>query len=103
VFDVDYILVAGASKNTAKEGQATVFANIWSDSYCSVARLCTSQDIREPGLGRTFHWGSDGSQIGGTIETYRDETIRGDVVRVRNQVHEKVLYTECAHLISGCS
>lgn len=100
-FDLPFILVAGSAINSAKEGQAAALGPIWSDEYAMVARICTTSDIREPGLGRIFHWAGDGSQLGGTVETYRDETIRGDVVRVRHEVHEKLLYTECGHLLSN--
>lgn len=101
VFDLRQVLVAGGSKNTADEGQTAAIAPVWDEEMAMVAKLCQTQDIREPGLGRTFHWGEDGSSIGGTFETYRDETIRGDVVRARNDVHEKVLYPEAAHLITN--
>ena len=101
VFDLRQVLVAGSSKSTAVEGQSASLSPIWSNEYAMVAKVCESQDMREPGLGRTFHWGEDGSQIGGTVETYREESIRGDVVRVRNDVHEKVLYVECGQLLSN--
>ena len=48
-----------------------------------------------------IHWQEDGSQVDGRVETYRDETIRSDVVRVRHDVDEKVLYTEAADLLSN--
>jgi hypothetical protein len=101
VFDLDQVIVAGSVKNSATEGQSASLASIWSNEYAMLARIVSSQDMREPGLGRTFHWGEDGSQPGGTIETYRDETIRGVVVRVRHDVDELVLYTEAAHLLSN--
>jgi len=101
VFDLPYILVAGSSRNSAKEGQSAIPAQIWSSEYAMVAKISNSADMREPCIGRTFHWSQDGSQIGGTVETYRDETVRGDVVRVRHQVGEKILYPEAGHLISN--
>ena len=101
VFDLDHIIVAGTPKNTAAEGQAASIAPIWSDEYAMVCKIATSNDIREPAIGRTFHWSEDGSEVGGTFETYRDENIRGDVVRVRHEVDEKVLYTEAGHLLSN--
>jgi hypothetical protein len=103
VFDVDEVLIAGCAYNSANEGQAVTFTQIWATDYCSVARICKTNDVREPGVGRTFHWGSDGSDIGGTIETYRAEDLRSDVVRVRNQTHEKLLYTQCQHLLTNCN
>jgi hypothetical protein len=101
VFDLEHILVAGASRNSAKEGQSATPAQIWSDEYAMVCRISRSNDMRDPCIGRTFHWSADGSSIGGTIETYRDETVRGDVVRVRHQVGETILYPEAGHLLSN--
>lgn len=101
VFDLPYILVAGGTENTADEGAAFVGAPLWSNEYAMVAKIATGNDISEPCLGRTFHWAADGSDVGGTVESYRDEKVRADVVRVRHDVHEKVLYTECAHLLSN--
>jgi hypothetical protein len=73
---------------------------VWGD-YAMVCRVATSADIREPCIARTFHYTPDGSQIGGTIETYRDETIRSDIVRVRHEVDEVVMYAQMGHLIAG--
>ena len=102
VFDLDQIIVAGTPKNTADEGQSVSIAPIWSSEYAMVARIATRpRDIREPCLGRTFHWGEDGSQIGGTVESYRDEGIRSDVIRVRHDVHEKILYVAAAKLLDN--
>ncbi|MFQ5414665.1 MAG: hypothetical protein ACE5E6_09430 [Phycisphaerae bacterium] len=101
VFDLDQIVVAGGTKDTAAEGQTSALAPIWSDTMAMVCRLTATQDIREPGLGRTFHWGEDGSTVGGTMESYRQESVRGDVIRVRHQTDEKVLYVEAGHLLTA--
>ncbi len=100
-FDLENILVAGSSKDSATEGQASTPTQIWSDEYAMVCRIATTNDIKEPCLGRTFHWSEDGSEVGGAVETYRDETIRGDVVRVRHDVQEKILYSQLGHLLSN--
>lgn len=101
VFDLPYILVAGSAKNAAIEGQAASLSPIWSDEYAMICRIATSADPKEPCIGRIFHWGADGSSIGGTVESYRDETARADIVRVRHDVDEKVLYVEAGHLLSN--
>lgn len=103
VFDLPNIIVAGSSRNSATEGQAATPVQIWSDEYAMVCRVASSADFREPCIGRTFHWADDGSSIGGTVETYRDETIRGDVTRVRHDVDEIVLYVESGHLLSNAT
>jgi hypothetical protein len=100
-FDLDYIIVAGTSKNGAREGQAATPTQIWSGEYAMVCRVSTSADMRDPCIGRTFHWTQDGSSIGGTVESYRDERVRGDVIRVRHDVDELVLYPQAGHLLSN--
>jgi hypothetical protein len=101
VFDLDYVIVAGSGKNTANEGQAISIAPIWDDEYAMVCRVATSNDIREPCIGRVFHWGQDGSSVMGTVESYRDETVRSNIIRCRHDVDEKVLYPELGHLLSN--
>lgn len=101
VFDLDYVIVAGSAKNTAIDGQAATVASIWADTNVMVCKIATDGDIRTPCIGRTFHYGEDGSEVGGHVESYRDETRRSDIVRVRHQVAEKVLYVEAGHLITN--
>lgn len=101
VFDLEEVIVAGSAKNSANEGQAVSIAPVWDDEYALVARIAKTADMREACLGRTFHWAEDGSMIGGAVESYRDEKIRGDVVRVRHDVCEKLLYAEAGYLLSN--
>ena len=101
VFDLEHIIVAGASRNSAKEGKPATPQQIWSGEYASVCRISESPDMSDPCVGRTIHWSDDGSAVGGTVESYRDENVRADIVRVRHQVAEKVLYKEAAHLLSN--
>jgi hypothetical protein len=103
VFDIENVVVAGSTSNSANEGQAAAFAGIWPVGTAVVCHVNSSNDIRRPTVARTFHWGEDGSTIGGTVESYRDETIRGDVVRVRFQVGNKLLYAALATKITGCN
>jgi len=101
VFDLDYVIFAGSSKNSAHEGQTASISQIWSDEYAMVAKIATDNDIQTPCLGRTFHWGEDGSQIGGMVESYRDEPVRSNIIRVRNDTDVQVFYKECGHLLSN--
>jgi hypothetical protein len=91
-FDLDYIFVAGASKNSANEGQTGTISPVWSSTQAMVCRVATTSDIKEACIARTFHWAEDGSSIGGTVESYRDETVRSNVVRARLDTDEQVLY-----------
>lgn len=99
VFDIPNVLVANAVQNTALEGNAASMSSLWSDSYCFVGYMAETNDITEPCLGRCFHWGGDGSDPLGRIESYRDEPKRADVVRVRHEVGEKVLFSAAGFLI----
>ena len=101
VFDLQHILVAGGTQNTANEGQAASLSPLWSGEYAMVCKIATSGDFKEPCIGRTFHWSEDGSSIGGTVESYRSEEVRGEVIRVRHDVDEIVLYPEAGHLLSN--
>lgn len=101
VFDVPKIVVAGSSQNTAAEGQTAAFSQIWDRTKVWVGVTADSNDIRKPCVGRTFHWSQDGSSIAGTVESYRDETVRSDIIRVRHQVGEKILFPEAGYILTG--
>lgn len=101
VFDLKYVLVAGSSKNTAKEGQSATPGQIWSDEYAMVCRVAESNDMREPCIGRTFHWSEDGSSIGGTIEEYYEDQNRAEIIRVRHDTDEVIMYAQAGHLLSN--
>ena len=101
VFGLEMVIVAGASRNNAKEGQSVSPVQIWSDEYAMVCRVATSSDMAEPCIGRIFHWAEDGSSMGGTVESYRDENIRANIIRVRHDVDELVLYPQAGHLLSN--
>lgn len=100
-FDLPYVLVGGGVSNSSSEGVAAVLADIWDDEYVWVGRIASGRDIKEPCVGRTFHWSADGSSIGATIESYREESVRGEVIRARHDTHEKRLILECGHLLSN--
>jgi hypothetical protein len=85
----------GASAGTA--------ASVWTDTYAMLLRVATSGDFSEPCIGRTFHFSADGSAIGGTVEMYREEARRADIIRVRHDVDEVRLHTEMGFLITGAT
>ncbi len=101
VFDLPYIIVAGSSKNSADEGQTATPAQIWSGEYAMVCRVSTSADMRDPCIGRTFHWNEDGSVIGGTVEEYEEVQSRSRIIRVRHETDEVIMYPQAGHLLSN--
>lgn len=101
VFDVPKIVVAGASQNAAAEGQPADFGQMWDPTKVWVGVTADGPDFRKPCVGRTFHWSEDGSQVAGTVESYRDESVRSDIIRVRHQVAEKILYPEAGYILTS--
>lgn len=100
-FGIDRVLVGGSVRNSAAEGAAASLTMLWSGEYAMICRTATGQDFREPCVGRTFHWGEDGSSIGGTVESYREEAARADIIRMRMDTDEIVLYAEAGHLLTN--
>jgi hypothetical protein len=101
-FDLKYVIVAGGTKNTATEGQTATPGQIWNSTNAMVCRVAETNDPKEPCIARTFSYEEDGGVVDGRFETYRDETVRGEVVRVRHDVCETVMYTQAGFLITGC-
>lgn len=108
LLDLKFILVAGGFKNTANAGQDAAISRIWSDEYSMVCRVAESDDGREPCIGRTFIWDGDGPGAPGDggklaviMEEYREERVRGNVFRARNNRDIVIMYAQAGHLLSN--
>ena len=108
LLDLEFILVAGGFKNASKEGQDASLSSIWSDEYAMVARVAVTDDPQESCVGRTFIWTGDGpggvgddEELAILTEEYRDEKVRGSVLRARNDRDIVVMYAQAAHLMSN--
>lgn len=102
ILGVAKVLVAGMVKNTAIEGQSATLAAIWDKTMCMVC--VTAEDngpIEDVSIGRTMHWSEDGSDMGGFVESYRDDHRRGDWVRCRMEVQEKIIHPQAGHLLTA--
>ena len=101
-FDLPKIMVGGAQYNSANEGQSPVLSPIWPNTSAVVCRTSDpDEDFESPSVGRTFHWGGDGSSIDGTFESWYDIDHRGDKVRMRMETQEKVTYPNAGYIITG--
>ena len=92
VFDVDSVVVGGGAK------RSSTISHIWGN-HAMVCQVATSGDMREPCIGRQFHWAADGSSSSGTVEVYREENTRSNVVRARMHSGEKRIHTEMACMV----
>jgi hypothetical protein len=115
LFQVEQILVGRGFKNTADRGQTATLSRMWDDT---MAMLCVvhddgiSGDIENPSpqVGRTLFTtkndeplpGQDDAGLGSLIiDEYREENVRGSVLRPRNKRIVKVLHKECGHLLQN--
>lgn len=107
LFDLDYIIVAGGIKNSANEAQSASLSDIWNDEYAMVCRVAETDDPQEPCIGRTFLWVEENNGLGTDeelaliVEEYREDGVRGSVIRARNDRDIVIMYTEAGHLLSN--
>jgi len=101
------VIVSGGLTNSANPGQTASISDIWG-AYAMVAKVAETDDPKEVCIGRTYMWseenapqsGSDGP-IAVVMEEYRDDTLRGNIMRARAEYALKVLYPEAGHLLSN--
>lgn len=100
-FGLSRILIGGGIEDTAKKGQSFSLADIWDDEYFSLARLSDGGNrLREPVLGRTFLWTADSPQTA-TVESYREEQIRSEIIRVRENVDEAIIFSGALYILDN--
>ena len=99
IFGLDKLVVGGQVYDSAKEGQAFVGSDVWSDDYAMVAKVAQKGDSMEtPCIGRTCVWAPDAPEII-TVEQYREEQTRSDVFRTRQYVTELICDAYFGHLM----
>ena len=91
---VERYLVGKASYNTANEGQAMSAAAIIDDD----ALLCyvsPTPGVAEPSAGYTFAWAGGGGT--GEIVTYRDQTVKSDILQLSEAWDLKVVASDLGY------
>lgn len=94
---IQNVYVGRAVRNTANKGAAFVGTPIWNNTHVWIGRV-ESGEVMDGGAGRTFYWSADSELF--TTETYRDESRRSNVVRVRQHVSEKIIDADAGQLIT---
>lgn len=95
------VQVGNAIYDSAKKGQKLTPANIWDDTKGTLCVLPTNgNDLRQPSLGRTFLW-TDDTPENLTTESYREEQIRSDVIRVRQYTDEAYTCTSAGFVLTN--
>jgi len=94
---VDTLYVGKAPKNTVKKGLTYTGGLVWGDTYVAVANIAGGE-FSAGGVGRSIVWTKDSQLF--TAETYRDESRRSDVLRVRQSAVAAVVDETCCELIT---
>jgi hypothetical protein len=94
---IEKILIGGAYQDTGGEGQLYLGAPIWPNSQFFVGKI-TGGDFLAGGAMRTIAWSEDGGFK--SVEAYRDEDKRSDILRVRQSVIEQVIDQRAGQLIN---
>ena len=99
VFGVSEVLIGRAAYDSAAEGVAFSSANIWANTYIWVGSVTESGGgYFGGGAGFTLNWSQYGPAVG--VFTYRDESIKSNIVRASHYVAEKVVNTNAGELIA---
>lgn len=105
-FGVRQVLAAGVSVNTAAEDVTTAsMSQAWTAGVIFIGCCAdgANSSIKQPSMGRTFHFTGDGSRIDGLPEEYYDNGRRCRVLRVRHDLQVKTLYGACGYKLTGAS
>jgi hypothetical protein len=97
---VNNIIVCPTRFNSADKGAAASRTKIWSTSEYYVLSIAGG-DFANGGFGRTLAYPDGGGVF--TAETYRDEPIKSDVLRVYNTVDEVIINSNAGQKLSADS
>jgi len=99
-FGVNRVEVTNAIYNSAGEGQTLTASQIWSNEYAALVVTGSGSLQSGPCFGRSFLW-QDDSPDNVNVESYREDAVRGTIIRTRHYVDEKVLNSSCIYLLSN--
>jgi hypothetical protein len=92
------LIGAGRYDSAVKKTTQTYSAsNLWNNTYVWVGKV-GSGDFMNGGAGRTIVWNAEGGLF--VTESYREESTRSNIVRVRQHTAEKVVDANAGTLIA---
>jgi len=100
VFKVQKLLVARTVASASNEGQPVTPADIWG-KICLLSYTDGSPDLKAPTFGRVFSCAEEVGADGVIVESYREDGIRGDVHRVRNDADEELVAPGAGYLLTS--
>lgn len=99
-FGVANVLIATKSVDVAMKGKTPSLVPVWGNTNVFIGKLGEGE-FMSGGVGRTIVWGADTGGGGLFVsEQYRDESRRGDKLRVRSNRVLKIIDPTCAQLVA---
>lgn len=102
--NVNEIIVAGSMTNATKNVKTTTFTDLWPVEQALFFQQIPgggSATWRRAGLGVTVNWTQDGSTVSGTMEEYREEGKRSNVLRARHDTAEVLINPKAGLRLTG--
>lgn len=96
MFQIPNVIIAGAVKNTKPGTQTPSLTDIWTSSIVTLLQVAQTEDLKEPAMGRTFMFQDL------VLEQYRDESVRGDVIRSRIDLDVSTIHGSLSWQLTGC-
>jgi hypothetical protein len=93
---ITQVLIADGYVNQSEPGKATDLNLIWPTTYVGVMS-CKEGQLLSGGVGRTFFWEKEGPLF--NIQSYRDETVKSNVIRSLKTALEGLTNTRAGTLI----
>jgi len=102
LFEVDQVLVARATENTAKKGQAPTMANIFGTGQALLVYSAPRPSLMQPSGGYIFSWkGFTGSNNGWRVKRFRMEWLSSDRVEVEAAYDMKLVASDVGAFFTG--
>lgn len=95
---VDNLYIGMCPYNANAQGQTFSGSYIWSPTYIAVMKIVKG-DYQAGGTARTIQWTKDTTGLF-TPETYRDDSRRSNVLRVRQHTAEKIIDVTTCQLVA---
>lgn len=98
-YGITNVLIGGASYNAGKKGQTKSMSPVWGNTYVWVGQVNSGASaLEQGGAGFQLVWTAEGGQY--VTESYRDESRRSNMIRVRQHSIEKIVDAGAGTLIT---
>lgn len=102
LFEVDKVVVARASENTAKKGQTAVMANIFGTGQALLVYAAPGPSLMQPSGGYIFSWkGLEGSNNGWRVSRLRADLLKSDRIEIESAYAMKQVAADCGAFFTG--